>query len=66
MSNAISQNIPAPSGFVQDGRDFYDAITNCLVASYPNLVANDYDIVGAVAARSAFLADHPNYSSEGE
>lgn len=46
----------------QDGRDFYDADTGHLIASYPELVRHDFDIEGAQAARARFLSDHIGYT----
>jgi hypothetical protein len=54
-------NISAPSGFVQDGADFYNAATNQLICSYPDMVANDYDVGGAEAAATRFQSEYPEY-----
>ena len=48
----------------QDGREFYDSGTGKVIASYPTMVKNDYDEIGAEAAREKFLIDHPDYLME--
>lgn len=46
---------------IQDGAEFYDVVSGDCVDRYPNLVAYDYDMHGAMIAREQFLADHPEY-----
>ena len=48
----------------QDGAQFYDCITGALIASYPQLVKNDEDVVGAFTARIRFLREHQDYQME--
>lgn len=47
--------------FYQDGREFYDAATGVVIASYPDLVKNDHDVEGAQEARKRFMQEHPDY-----
>lgn len=45
--------------YYQDGANFYkDDDSGELLASYPELVKNDYDLDGAAAARAKFIDDH--------
>ncbi len=48
--------------FYQDGRDFYSK--GKLIASYPDLVKDDSDLIGTIAARKRFLLDHPQFKKE--
>lgn len=44
----------------QDGPDFYDAITDQVIASFPEMVKSDTDLKGAMSAREKFRDLHPN------
>lgn len=43
----------------QDGSEFYLEGSGELVASYPALVKDDFDLDGAIQARRHFVLDHP-------
>lgn len=51
--------------FYQDGAQFYDAFTKCMIASFPHMVKGDGDMEGAVAARAAFIRVFPEYAAPG-
>lgn len=44
----------------QDGKDFFDSVSNKHIASY-DCVQNDCDLEGAQEARRLFLLNHPVY-----
>lgn len=47
--------------YYQDGAEFYDAETNSIIASYPELVEDSFDVAGGLEAEETFLNDHPEY-----
>ena len=49
------------TGVIQDGAQFYREDDGILLASYPDLVANDGDLDGAIAARFVFVTENPEY-----
>lgn len=50
---------------IQDGAQFYrdseDYDADSLIASYPEMVAHDFDLDGAVKARERFAKEFPAY-----
>lgn len=56
----MSKQLSRLTFVVQDGAQFYDDANGGLIAEYPDLVQNDYDMEGAYAARRQFLAEHGN------
>lgn len=47
--------------FFQDGAEFTDVNTREKIASYPNVVEHDFDMVGAILCRMQFEVEHPEY-----